>query len=711
MRRRGFFKGLLLNKIESRKVLTENFVMRLKHFTTLTTIVLTSACSSITRPQNDTMTNLISSPKPIPFDLLDNRIFVDVTLNGQGPFKFVFDTGGSNCLTPEVARRLGLQLTPIDQATGAGEKSVKAWKTLVNTFQVGEIQLSKQEFIVLDFSPIKKAFGLPAFDGIFGYEILQRFSTKINFVDSNISFFSQKTFKEKDFSAIPFSLTSEKPVISAKINGVDAKVLIDTGDRSALTIFSNFRQHNAIKPNYEGREQKISGYGVGGPIPAIVSEVDSVELNPHIKLKNVVSRFPVTKGGFNAIENANASIGNEILRQFDVVFDYQSLTIYFRPNKFFGERTRFIPVANFTSDTIPVKSKVDIESAVREVIQPLMKRYDIPGMAIGVILKGKDNVFNFGFLSKEMSRKVDSETIFEVGSISKIMTATLAAYAMRMGRLSFDDKVSKFIPSLKNSDFDHVSILNLGTHTSGDLPLQVPQEITDVESLIQHLRKWESKLAPGTHRTYSNIGIGLMGLIAAESLGENFDVLMKELIFTKLGLQNTFLSVPGDHLKKYAQGYTEKDIPKRVNPGVFDKEAYGIRTTAKDLNRFLKANMQLIKLDPNLSQAIYETHRPYFRVEKMVQGLIWEQLPYPVSLSDLLAGNSINSRSIPIMSVESQKESMKSVWMNKTGSTGGFAAYVAFVPAKKSGIVLLANKSYPIAERVTAAYEILKNLE
>lgn len=304
---------------------------------------LISACTSMNQTSERPATQALQS-KPIAFELLDNRMFVDVMLNGKGPFKFVFDTGGSNCLTPEVASILGLTTKPIGDATGAGEKSVEAWQVQIDTFQIGEIKIPSQEFMVLDFSPIKRAFALPAFDGIFGYEFLQKFSAKIDFVESTISFLPLGQVASDGFSVIPFTLMGDKPVISAKINNLDAKILIDTGDRSALTVFSNFRKNKAIENAFKGRAHQVTGYGIGGPIPAILSKVDSLEISPQAKLKNVVSRAPTTKGGFNSIPNVNASIGNEVLRQFEVVFDYQNKHLYLKPNKFYGESTRFVPV-------------------------------------------------------------------------------------------------------------------------------------------------------------------------------------------------------------------------------------------------------------------------------------------------------------------------------------------------------------------------------
>jgi len=283
----------------------------------------------------------------MPFELIDNRIFVDVMLDGRGPFKFMFDTGGRNCMTPEVAKNLGLRLDARTSETGAGEKSVEAWKAEIGAFQIGSISLRHQPFLVIDFSAIKRAFKMPAFDGVFGYELLERYAARVDFVHRTIAF-SVTPPSTAGFSKIPFTLLADKPIIHAKIDDVDAAVLIDTGDRSALTVFSNLRDTPPIAEAFRGKPVVTTGYGVGGPIPGVVSNVNSVEIDSRTILHDVAARTPTTKAGFNAIVNVNASIGNEILRQFDVIFDYRNNLLYLKPNAFFGERTKFVPIPNPT---------------------------------------------------------------------------------------------------------------------------------------------------------------------------------------------------------------------------------------------------------------------------------------------------------------------------------------------------------------------------
>ena len=137
-----------------------------------------------------------------------------------------------------------------------------------------------------------------------------------------------------------------------------------------------------------------------------------------------------------------------------------------------------------------------------------------------------------------------------------------------------------------------------------------------------------------------------------------------------------------------------------------------MRTTAGDLLRFVEANLGMLALDEKWQRAITDTHIGHYRIGAMTQDLIWEQYPFPVELKTLLAGNSeaLILGANPAVKLDPPSAPQGKVLLNKTGSTSGFSTYVAFVPARKLGVVLLANKRCPIDARVTIAKEILTRL-
>jgi beta-lactamase class C len=354
-----------------------------------------------------------------------------------------------------------------------------------------------------------------------------------------------------------------------------------------------------------------------------------------------------------------------------------------------------------------------IKTAVDHAMAPVIAHNGIRGMAVGIVDGDEHYVFNYGVASTETGKPVTNETLFELGSVSKTLTATLASYAQVRGYLSLSDPTSRFLPSLQNSPFGNVTLLNLGTHTPGGLPLQVPDNISNNEQLMQYFKAWQPTYAAGTHRTYANPSIGTLGLIAAKSMGQDFDGLMQGQLFPALGMKDTYIKVPAAKMPDYAQGYAKDGAPIRMAPGVLSSEAYGIKTTAADMNRFVEANMNLIRVNEKLQHAIANTHIGYFKAGPMTQDLIWEQYPYPVTLESLLSGNSpaMIFNATPVTEIKPPQEPQNNVWINKTGSTNGFGAYIAFIPQKRLGIVILANKNFPIDERVTAAYRILTSLE
>lgn len=355
-----------------------------------------------------------------------------------------------------------------------------------------------------------------------------------------------------------------------------------------------------------------------------------------------------------------------------------------------------------------------LKALVDAAVQPVMKANDIPGLAVAISLKGEPHYFSYGLASKEDGRQVTPETLFEIGSVSKTFTATLAGYALAQDKMRLDDRASQHWPALQGSRFDGISQLDLATYTAGGLPLQFPDSVQKDQAQIRdYYRQWQPTYAPGSQRLYSNPSIGLFGYLAARSLGQPFERLMEQQVFPALGLEQTHLDVPEAALAQYAQGYGKDDRPLRVGPGPLDAEGYGVKTSAADLLRFVDANLHPERLDRPWAQALDATHRGYYKVGDMTQGLGWEAYDWPISLKRLQAGNStpmaLQPHRIARLPAPQALEGQR--LLNKTGSTNGFGAYVAFVPGRDLGLVILANRNYPNAERVKIAYAILSGLE
>nr|WP_313378476.1 class C beta-lactamase [Achromobacter insolitus] len=357
--------------------------------------------------------------------------------------------------------------------------------------------------------------------------------------------------------------------------------------------------------------------------------------------------------------------------------------------------------------------QADADRKIDEAVQAVMREHDIPGMSIAVTQDGTQRLYNYGVASRETGKPAGSDTLYEVGSISKTYTATLAAYAQARGRLALGDSPAKFLPELAGSDFAKLSLINLGTHTTGGFPLQVPDAIKNQAQLMAYLKNWKPEHPAGTYRTYANPSIGMLGVVAAKSLNQPFKAAMERDLFPKLGLTSTYIDVPAARMADYAQGYNKQNAPVRVNPGVLADEAYGVKTSARDLIRFVDANMGLNVTNAELRDAIGQTHVGYYQLGDMVQDLAWEQLRYPATLDALLTANAgnYNSQSQPVAALNPPLPPQQAVWINKTGSTNGFGGYVAFVPSKRLGIVILANRNYPNEARVRLAYRILGELD
>lgn len=368
--------------------------------------------------------------------------------------------------------------------------------------------------------------------------------------------------------------------------------------------------------------------------------------------------------------------------------------------------------AALLSGTVQASDNDDLlKNAVDQQAKLLMNEHDISGMAFGIIIDGKSHLYHYGLADKKAKIPVSENTIFELGSISKTFAATLASYSELKGTLTLEDTADKYIPYLKDSTIGNTKLINLATYSAGGLPLQVPDDVKNNKELLRYYKSWQPVFPVNSKRLYSNASIGLFGYISALSMDADYTQLMEEKILPSLNMPNTFINVPNDKMADYAFGYNIAGDAIRVNPGMLDAEAYGIKSTIKDMTQFMAANMGLVPLDKDIQQALDNNRKGYYQASTFTQGLGWEMYPYPTKLNTLLKGNSMDVVLKPqaITTDNHPTPILNNVWVNKTGATNGFGGYIAYIPAEKSGIVILANKNYPNADRVKAAYTILES--
>ncbi|HHE8542773.1 TPA: CMY-2 family class C beta-lactamase [Citrobacter freundii] len=359
------------------------------------------------------------------------------------------------------------------------------------------------------------------------------------------------------------------------------------------------------------------------------------------------------------------------------------------------------------------KTEQQITDIVNRTITPLMKEQAIPGMAVAIIYQGKPYYFTWGKADIANNRPVTQQTLFELGSVSKTFNGVLGGDAIARGEIKLNDPVTRYWPELTGKQWQGISLLHLATYTAGGLPLQIPDEVTDKAALLHFYQNWQPQWAPGAKRLYANSSIGMFGALAVKPSGMGYEEAMTNRILQPLKLKHTWITVPQSEQKDYAWGYREGK-PVHVSPGQLDAEAYGVKSSIMDMARWVQVNMDASHVqEKTLQQGIELAQSRYWRIGEMYQGLGWEMLNWPVKADIVINGSDskVALAALPAVEVNPPAPVVKPSWVHKTGSTGGFGSYVAFIPEKNLGIVMLANKSYPNPARVDAAWRILEKLQ
>ncbi|HSK66100.1 MAG TPA: serine hydrolase domain-containing protein, partial [Anaerolineales bacterium] len=168
------------------------------------------------------------------------------------------------------------------------------------------------------------------------------------------------------------------------------------------------------------------------------------------------------------------------------------------------------------------------------------------GMVVGMIAEGEEVVIGYGSLNETGGPVPDGDSLFEIGSISKLFIGTLLADAVRRGEVNLDDPASMYLPSsvrMPEHDGTSITLLDLATHTSG-LPKEISsdQPLTPenwVQEMYDFLSSYELPYEPGKKAVYSNIGMTLLAHILELRTGTMYEQLVEERIFQPLGMKST----------------------------------------------------------------------------------------------------------------------------------------------------------------------------
>jgi CubicO group peptidase (beta-lactamase class C family) len=336
----------------------------------------------------------------------------------------------------------------------------------------------------------------------------------------------------------------------------------------------------------------------------------------------------------------------------------------------------------------PLKTATDkiVDSVARRFIQ----QSNTVGLSIGLIKGGVISTYNYGETTKGGQQLPTPNTIYEVGSISKTFTATLLAWFVNEGKVSLSDPITKYLPDsvAANPALKGITLVNLSNHTSGlvGIPSNFEAQKGYQESnpyknytrdlLFAYLKTCTLRSEPGKKYAYSNLAVGLLGIILERVSGKPYEQLVTEIICKPLGLKSTVQHITPGMATRFAPVYDEKAI--QTPAWDFDALAAcgSIRSTITDLLLYAKSNM--IPANTKLSKAFELAHQVTFKGEVPV-GLGWH-----------------------IITVERVN------YYFHNGGTGGSRSYLAYNPEKGLAIILLSNADVSTDE---AGAEILKKLQ
>ena len=317
-------------------------------------------------------------------------------------------------------------------------------------------------------------------------------------------------------------------------------------------------------------------------------------------------------------------------------------------------------------------SRFPSDDEILAIIKQRVEEKRSAGIVVGVLDgDGRTRVIAFGDPGPGQPA-LDGNTVFEIGSISKVFTATLLAEMVQEGRVRLDDPAQKYLPSsahLPTRNGKQITLGNLSEQNSGlpRMPANFrpadqanPYADYTVQQMYDFLSHYELTRDPGESFEYSNLGVGLLGNVLSIAAGKSYEQLARERIWMPLGMEHTSITFTPWMTAHLALGHDEKgnvvknwDIPALAGAGA-------IRSTTNDMLKFLEANVHAER--GALERAMAFAHQPRARAGNMDIGLNW-----------LIAHSAADTFT----------------WHN--GGTGGYRTFIGIQPSRKRGVVVMTN--------------------
>lgn len=319
----------------------------------------------------------------------------------------------------------------------------------------------------------------------------------------------------------------------------------------------------------------------------------------------------------------------------------------------------------------------DLESQIDRIAGSYVSRRENVALTIGVIQQDRHYIKGFGKLSGTQPSTPGAHTVYEIGSVTKILTGTVLAALVNEKTVLLEDSIRLYLPaeviSQLHFSIQSITLLQLATHTSGlpRLPASLLEAVDDpanpysqytVEKMYTDLEKVTLLNESGHHYEYSNLGMGLLGHLLSLKVSQPYEKLVKNIICQPLGMTDTTILLTPEQQRYLTPGHSSNGtLTSNWNFGAM-APAGAFRSTVKDLLTFLQANLH--KTDTQVSSALARSQERCFEDNPILHiGLAWH-------ISTLWNGQVV-------------------YWHN--GGTGGYFSFIGFDQENQTGAIVLSN--------------------